>query len=369
MTRQLIALTLLVLTSTPVALAATLRVPDDHPTIQQAVDASQTGDVIRIRSGTYREVVNIIRRTGLTLRPLGRGAVIVDAGGSGIPLHVKLSDHITVRGLTARNTSNAVGIGVLDSSNVRIERCTVREVFTDGIIASRSSGVLIQRNTIERPGREGVRVYNSTAVHVVDNVVELSSGSGIHVLGSSCTVEANRINDSWSNGIMVGDGSTPVGGNLIRDNRIVNARGEGILLNPLATACSLIGNDIRRSGRDGLDVAPTSDGHFIARNRLTDSAGEGIEIAAGNNRLERNVVRRTDGHGILLEPTAATNLLLGNRVSKAGAFGRGSGFEVAGGGNNLTRNRASRSAGFDLEDSSGAGDNAYFRNRFRTIAP
>ena len=38
-----------------VANAADLFVPDDHPTIQAAINASVSGDTITVRAGTYNE--------------------------------------------------------------------------------------------------------------------------------------------------------------------------------------------------------------------------------------------------------------------------------------------------------------------------
>ena len=38
---------------------ATLRVPADHPTIQEAVDAASPGDLVLIEPGVYKEAVTV----------------------------------------------------------------------------------------------------------------------------------------------------------------------------------------------------------------------------------------------------------------------------------------------------------------------
>ena len=74
--------------SAAAARADTLKVPsDDFPTIQGAVDAAVEGDVILVAAGVYAETVNIVERTGITLKGKGfptiqPGAAVSAAGGS-----------------------------------------------------------------------------------------------------------------------------------------------------------------------------------------------------------------------------------------------------------------------------------------------
>ena len=43
----------------PLALAATIYVPDDYPTIQQAIQAAADGDRVLVRPGVYEENLSI----------------------------------------------------------------------------------------------------------------------------------------------------------------------------------------------------------------------------------------------------------------------------------------------------------------------
>jgi hypothetical protein len=80
----------------------TLRVPQDYPNIQAAVDAANAGDTVLVKSGTYHETVRL--KSGIRL--LGSGATWTILDGGGAP--VKLVDFsgatdVVVAGFTFQN--------------------------------------------------------------------------------------------------------------------------------------------------------------------------------------------------------------------------------------------------------------------------
>jgi hypothetical protein len=90
--------------STTEAVGATLRVPDDHPTIQAAVDAAAPGDMVLISPGVYNEGV-IVQTDNLVIRGLDRNEVIIDGEftrDNGIKV---FSDGVAVENLTVRNNT------------------------------------------------------------------------------------------------------------------------------------------------------------------------------------------------------------------------------------------------------------------------
>jgi hypothetical protein len=58
---------------------STITVPDDYSTIQEAVDAANSGDTIFVRAGTYNETVTI-RKDGLTLTGENQSTTVIDGG-------------------------------------------------------------------------------------------------------------------------------------------------------------------------------------------------------------------------------------------------------------------------------------------------
>jgi plastocyanin len=82
---------------------ATVRVPQDRPTIQAAVDAASPGDLVLVSPGVYREAVEVTTPY-LTIRGTDRNTVILDGGfelDNGI--HALEADGVAVENMTARN--------------------------------------------------------------------------------------------------------------------------------------------------------------------------------------------------------------------------------------------------------------------------
>jgi plastocyanin len=87
----------------PSGYAATLRVPGDHATIQQAVDHAKPGGMVLIEPGTYRETVTVTTPF-ITIRGVDRNRTIIDGEferANGV--QVIEADGVTIQNLTARN--------------------------------------------------------------------------------------------------------------------------------------------------------------------------------------------------------------------------------------------------------------------------
>src|SRR5262245_34388310 len=83
------------------ATANAIVVPDDQPTIQDAVDAAVEGDTIQVRAGTYVEEVRIqgAAKNGLVIEPAEGDRPVVEAPIGMNAFWIKHADRVQISSL------------------------------------------------------------------------------------------------------------------------------------------------------------------------------------------------------------------------------------------------------------------------------
>jgi len=95
-----------------------IRVPEDYPTVQEAIDAADEGATIIVAPGTYYNQSMVINKT-LTIIGLPGSEPIFDGGGSGIAITLLPSAFgSTITGIVITNWDQ--GIFIVDSSDCKI---------------------------------------------------------------------------------------------------------------------------------------------------------------------------------------------------------------------------------------------------------
>jgi parallel beta-helix repeat protein len=304
--------------------SATIYVPDNYPTIQQAVDFAITGDTIIVRDGTYPENVDV-NVTNLTIKSEnGSANCIVNASNSNDPVFKITADYVNISEFTVENATGdyAAGIYLYD-----VEHCNI----SNNIVSNTGLGIYLNAT------------YNS----VIDNNIVSDSGAGIGLENSTYSnVTNNKVNntnwaiDLWSSHF-----------NRVIDNTIFNTTGIeappygtlGWAINVMDSSGNLIDNNhvynTTASGDDANAVgicvmaytAPASN-NTITNNEIynTTASGEnasamGICVMGGptnNNTIANNELYnatasgggQTAGFGIYVM-NAIGNKLLNNTIS------------------------------------------------------
>lgn len=288
--------------------AATLRVPQDHPSIQAAIDAASAGDVILVAAGTYRERVRL--KPDVTLRSVGddsKGtlglkraeATILDGGGkSGNGPGVEMAEGATLDGVTVTN------VGVYDESEWDKHHATHgndqphEHIGTPGTAGISAIGVTctIQNNIVHHIGYTGIAIQGvegkRCSPQVLHNVCYRNMGGGIGSMrGSTATIEANVCFQNFYAGIGHEGSSPTVIGNTCYENiRAGIGISEGS--QPLVRGNQCFRN--RRAGigiRTGADTSPVVEDNDCHHN---DMAGIGCEENCTpllrNNRCHDNTL-------------------------------------------------------------------------------
>jgi hypothetical protein len=125
--------------------AQTIEVPGDFSTIQAAIDAAQSGDIISVAPGVYTG--NIQVADGIQLRGGETARTILRPGDSGATVQISNLSNIIIRNFTFADS--AAGIDIANSTNVDINN-NVFDVGGSGtgiVITGLGATVSIENNT------------------------------------------------------------------------------------------------------------------------------------------------------------------------------------------------------------------------------
>jgi hypothetical protein len=321
--------------------AAILLVPQNHATIQDAVDQASSGDEIRVAEGTYAPFA-VIAKSFLTIT--GTPDTIVDGANlAAIVVEIRDSSSITLERLTVR-FAVARAIDVENSDAITIRRCAVTDAY-DALRVHGSGFVLIEKTRFATIGNDAIDFSDDDiAGPGHDSEIRKNSfldvgAEAIEIEGDNNVVEKNRIETTGGSAISLEDSALHT---LVKKNRIAGTVGDALTIT--GSGHTIEKNRIDEAGDDGIVMEGSST--VVRKNRVTNAADNGIEV------------------GIDDGPLATSNLFLRNTVQKA----RRTAYVVADGGNTFKKNKATGSGVSDLVDTAGDGANSYVKNNFTAAA-
>jgi parallel beta-helix repeat protein len=325
---------LLLLVSFP-AHAGEIVVPDDHPTIQAAIDAAVDGDVIRVKAGTYFEHIDFLGKSIVVESVDGPAVTTIDANGSGsVTTFVNGEQPSTVlRGFTLTRGNglgsavNCMGASPTLEGN-RITLNYARAVWCE------VSDAVIRDNEITDNVDEGIFLRFSNAI--VENNVISGNDVGLYMRESTALVVGNVIADNlggWGGGIYITETSTPlVANNVIQGNNatvgggLAILNGSDVLLvdNTIEGNFSTVGSQ-RGGGLFVQDASVTALRNTILGNHAEEGGGIYLGSNAGglweHNRIEGNSAI-LGGGGLLCEadpaPVVRNNFIGFNQAWRGG---------------------------------------------------
>ena len=301
--------------------------PEDVPTLQQAIARALPGDTIALAAGTYPggNVVPPAKRD-ITIRGADRNEVVLDGENQrrhGIEVH-------------------ADGVSIL---NLSAHDFRLNGLYWEGADRYRASYV-----TIWNVGGYGIYAENGEE-GVVDHSYVSGAADAAYYVGECkpCRATISNVVATLS---AVGYSGTNATGVVIRDS-LWDRNGAGILPNTYAnealapqSRATILRNTVTNSGLARVPI----------RTPLAGFIGIGIAVAGGNaNTISRNRVSRSQRYGIAIFPTARF-IVFDPGTPEPGPPWRPRG-------NRVTRNLVTGSSRADLALARGSGKaNCFSRN-------
>ena len=206
----------------------TLTVPQDYPTIAQAISHASSGDTIEVKQGVYHENIQITKSIAL----IGEGkenTLIIGEGGPNQPAVLTLAaSDIKVSGFTIQSANSSKPAQNAFGINIQGDNCTISGNLIKnnyiGIFCSLQSHTTIINNIISLSVKDGIRFFAGSSNTVSNNSIVSNSVSGIALGGYSNTVKGNTVQNNFR-GLGLGASNS-----VVFDNTIISNTESGIFL-------------------------------------------------------------------------------------------------------------------------------------------
>ena len=248
-------------------LAATIRVPQDYATIQEAINISFSGDTIIVGAGTYAEKITVTNRTGLVLRGAGAGLSVINAGinsnyndTTGAVVTVNDDSSITIDGFTLAGTQY-YGVKALWRTNVTVKNC---------IVGGRNDSITPSSYTV----RQGIKCEDNSTLVILNNEINGADYGVLYDPNCSVDVRENRIYADRSGIVFCGLDGGAVLNNTIIGTGVVYGTGVEIVSSSLLVQNNVIYGFVS----SGISTNGTSANAKIRNNTITNIGYNGVML-------------------------------------------------------------------------------------------
>ena len=366
---------------TATAWGATLLVPGEYATIQDAVDAAAFGDIVEIAAGTYSDQVHeadegdttkctVVMKTGVSLRGAGMGQTIIDAAHHGRCIHIGQADTVSVSHLTVTNAfAEMVGPGIyIKGCSPKIYHVAANGNFDGGIGMTQGANPEISNcemigNEAKAGGGISVDVDCAPTIYfceIRNNIAPFAAGCRVRgdATFAYCTIDGNQTSaptGGGAGGVLVIDTANPTFRFCTITNNNATGEGGGMAIEGEDTAAIIrnclikdnIGASYSESEAKGGGVSVTANAFpqffdTVITGNYTDavwSDGGGIfveyaQILMQNCTLYGNYTNSLDfdagNLGLRTSMFSLTNMIIENTIIAGSTDGKGVSISGAG---------------------------------------
>jgi len=253
-----------------------IMVPDDYPTIQEAINAANPRDTVSVRNGTYYE--HVVVNKSISLIGENKENTIIDGSRNGTVISVT-ADYVSISGLTIQNGYHIPHITYGIKVGEWEDGCNNVTVH-DNIISDNDMGIFLY--------------YSSNSI-VFDNLV-FNNYRGIDtVLSNDNHIEGNSLFNNEV-GVVIGSDANS---NMIHNNEIYNNSFCGIWVG-WSTHNKIVGNMLSYNNEAGIRLDASNHTNIIG-NHLASNHRNGIVLFGSNsNTVTGNTLIQNEWDGIAL---------------------------------------------------------------------
>jgi parallel beta-helix repeat protein len=291
-------------------------VPNDYPTIQEAIDYASSGDKIIIKPGVYRECIKIDK----PLKIIGSGNSLTIIEGTGLSHTVEIPQgvvNVTLQGFTISTTTPSpwAGIYIRGLYNNIIGNVILNHKF--GIKIYDSHGNVLRNNSM-RANRFNLYVWGIPLFHFINDIdpSNLVNGKPVYYL-----INKHNLTVPSDAGYVAIINSTNV---VVKDLNLTNNLSAVLLVH---TNYTLIRNIKGAWNERGIYLI-SSHNNEIINNHLFGNDWSGITLISSTNNLISGNLIHNHVHGIVLSHTDtvlpnlySNNNLLTNNVITNNTYG------------------------------------------------
>jgi len=310
----------------------TIIVPDDYPTIQEAINAAKEGDTIFVEAGTYYEHVVVSKTVSLVGE--NKSTTVVDGNWRGTTVTIT-ANNVSVSGFTIQH-GHLYGIHLVYSVASTIIDNVIIQNDVAGITFSYSNSNRIEDNIVASPGYSyldhsygnvianntiNLSLWYSDNNMIINNEIAEDSQYGIGISNSNNnTVQNNTISTGYYSAIslweafynkIAGNVILPYegtsievynsihvdksSGNIIRDNLInSNYTRNGVSLVGNSTNNTIVSNTIAANKR-GVFLWQSSE-NIIYHNNIINNTEQVHDISWDNPSYSASINTWDDGY-------------------------------------------------------------------------
>lgn len=337
----------------------TITVPDDYPTIQQAINNALAGDTVYVKSGTYSE--NLIITKSLSLVGENKDSTIIV--GSGNTACLIQHDNVNVTGFTFRRLSTMrwhYNIHLLNVKHCNVFENNLESSFYGIWLVDASFNNVFNNTAVGN--WNGIHLTTSDYNNISNNTITNSHDWGISTEGSNYNLMlGNYIASNGGAGVVL-DSGMPNTNNLIAQNTITSNGHNGIEITAIDSINNkIIGNNITANGNTfGVAILLAWDNNLVMNNYIVGNQA-GIRFdASQNNTIYQNLIENNPQGAILIHSppyrSASQNIIYKNNI--LGTVNLTGNVQSQSWDNGTVGNFWSNYAGIDA-DNDGIGDNHY----------